>query len=101
MEVHFEDLWEKCENFYKESAKDIDSQSVIDGLILKVNLYKTLDAQKEILGEEMQKVKSRTLGEILLTITYLSFKDNIDVYESLETALQYRTINFLNKKHPM
>ena len=99
MTVHFEELWEKCENFHKEASKNMDAASVVEGLTLKLNLYKALVAQTDILGEDMQKVKSRTLGEIVLTLTCLSLKDNINVYESLSQALQMRSIDFLEQKH--
>ena len=99
--MHFEELWELCENFHKEATDMTDIQNVIAALFLKVNLYKSLDAQKDIVGEEMQKVKSRTMGEIVLALTCLSLKDNINVYEALGTALQLRSVDHYNKKHPL
>lgn len=92
MTFHFEDLWEKSENFQKEMVITNNStiQNIIEELILKINLYRIIDSKKEILEEERQTIKSRILGEILLTITALSLKDNINVYESLNSALQAR-----------
>src|SRR5882757_1275011 len=97
--AHFEDLWEKCENFQKEACKDDKIQSVLDELMIKINLYKVIDAKEEIPIEDRQKVKSRTLGEILLTLTTLSLKDNINVYEALNIALQYRSVEHFSKKY--
>lgn len=99
MSQHFEDLWEKCEAFQKEASSTDNVQSIIDELMLKINLYKVIDSKTEIPEEDRQKVKSRTLGEILLTLTALSLKDNINVYETLNIALQYRSIDFFNKKY--
>lgn len=99
--MHFEELWELCENFHKETTDMSDIGNVISALLLKMNLYKSLDAQKDMLGEEMQKVKSRALGEIVLALTCLSLKDNINVYEALGTALQLRSVDYYNKKHPL
>ena len=99
MAIHFEELWEKCENFYKDSKLITDSKSLLEELDLKLNLYKAIDNKQEIPEEDRQKVKSRILGEILLTITGLSLKDNVNVYESLNIALQYRSTDFYARKN--
>ena len=95
---HFEELWEECEKFQKDATAKNDVQHIIDELMLKINLYKAFDTKQEIPEEDRQKVKSRTLGEILLTLTALSLKDNINVYEALNIALQYRSVDFYVKK---
>ena len=94
--ISFEELWNKSEEFQKNVFKDTTTQNIIEELILKLNLYKAIDLKMEIPEEERQKVKSRTLGEILLTLTCLSLKDNINVYESLSVALQYRSSTYAN-----
>jgi hypothetical protein len=88
--ISFEELWNKSEEFQKNASKDTTTQNIIEELLLKLNLYKAIDLKTEIPEEERQKIKSRTLGEILLTFTCLSLKDNINVYEALSVALQYR-----------
>jgi hypothetical protein len=90
MAIHFEELWEKCENMHKDLGSGDSVANVIDELAMKINLYKLLDGKTEITEEERQKIKSRTLGEILLTLTNLSLKDNINVFESLSIAQQMR-----------
>ena len=92
MSVHFEILWEQCENFQKDGTANSTIQQVIDELGMKINLYKAIDTKTEIPDVDRQKVKSRLLGEILLTITAMSLKDNINVYEALNMALQYRSV---------
>ena len=99
MTVHFEDLWDQCEKFHQENTKDLGS--VIEALLMKINLYKSLSAQKDIPGEEMQKLKSRLLGELVFALTCMSLKDNINVFEALAIALQHRTIDALDKKYPV
>jgi len=101
MTAHFEVLWEQCENFQKDGAAQNDVQHIIEELMLKISLYKAIDAKTEIPEEDRQKVKSRTLGEILLTLTALSLKDNINVYEALNIALQYRSVDYYVKKGPV
>lgn len=95
---HFEELWVKCEEFQKDASANATIQSIIEELSMKINLYKAMDAKTEIPDEDRQKVKSRILGEILLTLTVLSLKDNINVYESLNMALQYRSIDHYVKR---
>ena len=97
MKMHFEDLWEKCENFHKQTPTN--QSTILDELILKLTLYKALSDKVEVADEEFQKIKSRTLGEILLTLTNLSLQDNINVFEALNTALYSRTINHYDKIH--
>ena|ERR1035437_876478 len=96
---HFETLWEKCELLHKEASNDQLSSLIIDELMLKLNLYKIIDLKTEIPDEERQKIKSRTLGEILLTITNISLKDNINVFEALSLAMQYRSIDHFSIKY--
>lgn len=100
MANHFEVLWEQAENFQKDGSANVNVQQIIDELIMKINLYKAIDAKTEIPEEDRQKVKSRLMGEILLTLTSLSLKDNINVYESLNMALQYRSVDFYVRQKP-
>lgn len=101
MPIHFEELWEKCEKFHQENGKDITVSSIMEELMLKVNLYKAIDQKTEVPSEEREKIKARTLGEILLTLTNLSLKDNVNVFEVLSIALQYRSVEHYIKKYPM
>lgn len=98
MAIHFEELWEKCENLQKESCMDVPASNIVEEIIIKLNLYKVLDAKAEIPAGELAKIRSRVLGEVLLTMTSLSIKDNVDVYEALSSALQYRSVEQLQKK---
>lgn len=98
MATHFEELWELCEQFHKESNLHGSTQSLLDELAMKINLYRLVDS-KEIEESEKQKAKSRLCGEILLTLTNLSLTDNINVFDSLMTAHKMRSIDFYNKKY--
>lgn len=98
--IHFEELWEKCEQLHQESINEGTASDIINELMMKFNIYKVIDSKTEIPLEERQKIKSRTLGEILLTLTNLSLKDNINVYESLSTAYKYRSIEHYATKYP-
>jgi hypothetical protein len=50
-------------------------------------------------AEDVHQAKSRTLGEILMSLTQLSLKDNINVFDALQLALHYRSVEQLNKKY--
>jgi hypothetical protein len=76
--MHFEELWEKSESLHKSS----DLESLYTELVLKVDLYKKLGINKD--------AKDKMLGEILFTLTGISFKENIDVFKSLYEATQKR-----------
>lgn len=99
MPNHFEDLWEQSEKIHSEFLNDTPLESIIDELYLKINIYKMLGSKKELSGEDMEKIKSRTFGEILLTLTHLSLKDNVNVYTALLSALQFRSAEKFLDKH--
>ena len=99
MSMHFENLWTKCENLHEGTIQGETSAQILDELILKIKLYQTIDQKKEIPETEQQIIKSRTIGEILLTLTKLSLKDNLNVYEALNIAMQYRSIDQFSKKY--
>jgi hypothetical protein len=99
MPITFEDLWNKCENLHEGTVQGETSAQILDELILKVNLYRVLDQKTEIPEEDRQNIKTRTMGEILLTLTKLSLKDNLNVYEALNIAMQYRSIEYFNQKY--
>lgn len=86
MPIHFEDLWEQCEKLHQES-NSTDVSIIIDELLMKLKLYKMLD--DKIKTEDQLLAKSRLLGEILLTITKISLKDNINVFDALATAYNF------------
>lgn len=96
--MHFEELWEKCESFHKEASPNDDARSIIEQLAMKVDFYKAVHKQ-EMPEEDLRKIKERAMGEILLTLTALSLADNINTYEALNGALQYRSIGFYNQKY--
>ena len=99
MPITFEDLWNKCENLQQEFVENESSAQILEELILKINLYKAIGQKTEIPETELQTIKSRTIGEILLTLTKLSLKDNLNVYEALSIAMQWRSIDHFSKKY--
>jgi hypothetical protein len=97
---HFENLWEQCEQLHQSNGgMDTTIELLMQELLLKINLYQAIDTKTELLDEDRARTKSRILGEILLTLTHLSLKDNINVFEALTTALYYRSIIHFSQKY--
>jgi hypothetical protein len=88
-QLQFSELWEKCEQYQKDKG---NLDNLLQELVMKVNLYKafTNERASEIPPDELYKVKVRTLGEILFTLTGLSLQDNINVFDALGQALQFK-----------
>jgi hypothetical protein len=87
--IHFEQLWEQCEQLHAENSSNDVIATILDELSLKINLYKMIQ-DTGLSDDEHKKAKSRTLGEILLTLTHLSLKEDINVFEALAIAKQQR-----------
>lgn len=98
--MHFEELWEHCENLSKGSINDQNVSVLVDELMMKLKLYQILDSKTEMPEEELANAKSRTLGEILWALTKLSLKDNINVFEALGLAFQFHGISHYSQKYP-
>jgi len=98
--MHFEEVWEMCEKFHQEESKNATPcQTILDELMMKINLYRMVDSAADPSNEDKEKAKSRLYGEILLTLTNLSLKDNINVFEALVTSYKNHTIDFYNAKY--
>lgn len=100
--MHFEELWEKCEALNKEASDPtVPTENLMQDLRMKLDLYLAIDSRTELPEADRQNAKSRTLGEILMTLTHLSLRDNINVYEALGVALQHHSVNYFSQKyHP-
>ena len=99
MSQHFEELWTECENVYLAPSNCGALSGLLEELVLKVNLYRAIDQKIELPPSELQNMKSRTMGEILLTLTGISAKDNINVFEALSVAQQFHSIEHYSKKY--
>lgn len=97
--IHFEQLWEQCENLHKETKPDSQISGLVDELMMKISLYKAIDQKIDLAADERKKIKSRTLGEILLTITNISLQDDINVFDALNTAFKYHSIEIYSQKY--
>jgi hypothetical protein len=97
--MHFEDLWEKCENYHSENSTEESSSEVIHELMMKLKLYSTIIDKSETQLEDIKRAKSRLMGEILLSLSALSLKDNINVFNAMNTALIHHNIEDYSDKY--
>jgi len=95
---HFEHLWEEAENCHSLYISKSDINSIINEIELKLNLYKSID-NSAIPAEDKEKTKSHLFGEILLSITQLTLKDNINSYKALKEAIFHKNIDIFSKKY--
>ena len=72
---------------------------LLDELAMKLKLYRAIADKTEGASAELQKMKDRAMGEVLLVLTKISAKENIDVYEALSIAAQYHSIQHYSKKY--
>lgn len=96
--MHFEHLWEQAENTFQ--MKTFSLEEVINNLLLKINLYHSFveKMNNDVSDEEVSKIKTHLMGEILLTLTQLSYKENINVFQALKMSLDFNNVNLLNDK---
>ena len=97
--IHFENLWEKCEQYHKNSSSDNSSDDILSEIIFKINLLKIIESKADLPKEEAEQAKSRLLGEILFSLTNLSLKDNINVFQALNVALLGHSIGHYSDKY--
>jgi hypothetical protein len=90
MTTHFETLWERCEQYHQDSKGDASFLMLINELVMKANLLNVIEQKTELSKEDSQAAKSRLIGEILLVLTHMSLKDNINVFTALDVALHQR-----------
>lgn len=88
--MHFETLWQQCEERHQNSKGNTSVLMLINELVMKANLYNAIEQRSELSQEDRQASKSRLMGEILFVLTHLSLKDDINVFDALNIALQSR-----------
>jgi hypothetical protein len=97
--MHFEELWEQGEKINENGSNEYPTSSIINELLIKIELYKNIDSKLDISSEDIHAMKSKIFGEILLTLTHLSLNDNINVFTSLHDAIKIRSISLFSSKY--
>ena len=83
--ISYEVIWEASENLYTNDPAD--TNSIITEIIAKLTVYKTLNTT-EVSLEEQNKAKHYLMGNILSTLSHLTYKDNTNIYTALQDALR-------------
>ena len=82
--VHFEELWEKGE---LSSDPESTPQEILSELEIKFSILKSI-VTTELQGKDRQQAVGTAFGSLLKTLTYLSMKENINVYAALTKSLE-------------
>ena len=91
MTDHFEDLWQLSENSFK-SEIDVTAEEIFAKISLTSALYKAACEQKPT--ADIDKIKAHLMGELLLYLSHLSLKDNIDVFDAMRSALKFKITSY-------
>lgn len=97
MSKTFDKLWTSCEEFHKQNSGEKQDEP-INELLMKIKIYQNV-CNKELANEEKIKLKERLMGEIMFSLSHLSFIDNINIFSALEEVSQYRTIENYSKNN--
>ncbi len=92
--ISYDLLWETSEQLFKDDQSD--AGSIINELIAKLSFYKTLDTS-ELAQEEKNKAKQFVMGNILMTLSHLTLKDNLNIYPIHKEAIAAQKINKMEK----
>mgnify|MGYP003332126831 FL=1 len=85
---HFEDLWNKSEEISQKDISRSTSSQILDELIMKLSLYKSLENRSSSFDEEnLSKIREACYGEVLFLLTKLAAKDNINSFAALYNIL--------------
>ena len=94
----FNELWENAEKALKEETNSSSSENIVKEIIAKFKLYSMLNSSA-FTEEDQIRLRAHAFGKILLCITQLSLKDNVNVHTALKTALDEANLNSFEAKY--
>jgi hypothetical protein len=94
----FDQVWEESELISKQLNSDSKPSSIIDEISLKLNLYKSICENESMDSDEKFKTQEFIMGEILFSLSALSYNENINVFKALKTVSKYKAISLYSKK---
>lgn len=83
---HFEQLWEEAEKVVTTKSS-LTRELIIGSLKSLIEKY-----EQEPVTPEVNHSQVQIFGEILLMLSYLSMSDNINVFKSLQGAIDFTKI---------
>lgn len=100
---HFENLWEEAEKLLKQDTDISSCHELLKEAIGKLSALDALNtlSQKEesMSPEDAIKLKTNIMGKLILVLTQISAKDNINVYAALKAALDDKKITIFEAKY--
>jgi hypothetical protein len=82
---HFEQVWEESEKLF--DADKLNVESILNELQAKVSLYRLLGTGS-FEAQDLGRTKTLLIGKIIMTLTKLSLKDNLNTFEALQVAIE-------------
>lgn len=86
---HFEDVWEDAEKLFDANKLNVDS--ILNELQAKISLYRLLGAGS-FDPAELASAQASMIGKMLMTLTSLSLKENVNAYTALQQAIEERRL---------
>jgi hypothetical protein len=80
---HFEEIWVEAENKLKSETELSTVEQICKEISAKIALYSSFTNYTE----DISFAKNQIFGEIMLLMTQITFKDNIDVYAALKAVM--------------
>lgn len=99
MIMSFSELWENAEKTLGEEIAISSPEELIKEASAKFNLYSLLSNNNNLSEEDKLRFKTHTFGKILLALTKLSAKDNVNVFIALKNALDDAKIEMFEEKY--
>lgn len=96
--MHFENLWEDAEKTLSDETNISSQEELIKEIEAKLTVYNLL-CKASMPEQDLFRLKTHTLGKIILAITQLSAKDNINVFAALKVSLDEAKISVLENKY--
>ena len=97
--IHFEDLWNKAEEYFKSTDPSMSPSSILEEIKMKATLYQTITNNDKLSAEEKKKAKEMMFGRILSALTHLSLVEDINSFAALQTAIEDLSIMKLKNEY--
>jgi hypothetical protein len=82
---HFEELWETSEKLFDAEKLNVDS--ILNELQAKISLYRMLGTGS-FDADELMRTKTALMGKILVAMTKLSLKENVNTFLALQQGIE-------------
>lgn len=98
----FNELWEEAEKLLEaetqiSSVDDLLKEAV--GKFSALDMLNTLSSKESMPIEDVLRLKTNAMGKLLLVLTQISAKDNLNVYAALRGAIDDKKISLFEEKY--